>query len=52
MRDSKNLFCSSKFPWAGKKGFFEIYGKFGHAPPKMFASPGVAVDKSQDTQKP
>jgi len=41
MKDSTTIFCSSKFPWAGEKYFFEIYRKFGHAPSKRFVSSGL-----------
>ena len=36
---SKTLFCSSKFPWAREKNFFETFRGFGHAPSKRLASP-------------
>jgi hypothetical protein len=39
MEVSKTLFCSSKFPWAREKNFFEICVGFGHAPSKRLASP-------------
>ena len=39
MEVSKTSFCSSKFPWAREKNFFEICGGFGHAPSKGLASP-------------
>jgi hypothetical protein len=38
MEVSKTLFCSSKFPWARDKNFFEIYGGFGYTPSKRLAS--------------
>jgi len=38
MEDLKAFFCSSKFPWAREKNFFEIYRQLGHASSKRFAS--------------
>jgi hypothetical protein len=32
IRGTKTLFCSSKFPWAHKRNFFDLYKQFGHSP--------------------
>jgi len=39
MEVSKTLFCSSKFPWARDKNFFEICGGFRYTPSKRLACP-------------
>ena len=39
MEGFKVLFCSSNFPWACERIFFEMYGQFGHTPSKSFVIP-------------
>jgi hypothetical protein len=39
MEDSKTLLI--KIPFGMRKDFFEVYGQFGQAPSRRFASPAL-----------
>jgi len=41
--ESKDLILLFKIPMGTRKGLFEIYRKFGHAPSKSFASPWLGA---------